>query len=167
MDALLKLGIVPWNIVVYMANAGFMIAVLTFLLYKPLFRFIDERRKKISDSVHAAERYKEELDAKIKESKEEREKAETELRDEMAKLHKFVETKRAELTEEMQTARTEMLQKAQDEIDRKKASLIKDAEKEITALMTKIILDIVRNKVPESVVQESIHDSWKQIKKSA
>lgn len=54
-----------------------------------------------------------------------------------------------------------MMEKAQAEIDKKKEQLIKDAESEIKELMTKIILEIVENKVPENVINDSIKSSWK------
>jgi len=160
MDKLLNLGIDLWSILIYMANTGLILFILTYFLYKPLLAFVDQRRKQIADSLEQARVLSEEFENKMLETKAEKEKVEAELKEELSKLRKYVEEKRAELTAEMTQARMDMLSQAQAEIDEKKARLIKDAEKEIMDLMKKIILDIVRNKVPEKVIQESIGDAW-------
>lgn len=162
MDRLSQLGIDLWSIVIYIANTGVVLAVLTYFLFKPILKFIDARRKHIADSIEEANLLREEFSKKLATSEAEKKKMEAELRQEMQNLQKFLETKRIELISEMETTRTEMMRKAQNEIDERKASLIKDTEKEVMAIMTRIILEIVQNKVPENVVQESIHDSWKQ-----
>ena len=65
----------------------------------------------------------------------------------------------------MELARSEMMAKAQSEIDEKKASIMKDAEAATMILIKKVIFEIVKNKVPENVIQESIKDAWQQYKK--
>ncbi len=160
MDKIANLGIDLWSILIYLANTGLILFILTYFLYKPLLAFIDQRRKQIADSLEQARVLSEEFENKMVETKAEKEKVEAELKEELVKLRKYVEEKRAELTAEMTQVRADMLTQAQAEIDEKKARLIKDAEKEIMDLMKKIILDIVRNKVPEKVIQESIGDAW-------
>ena len=58
-----------------------------------------------------------------------------------------------------------MIQKAQTEIDTKKANIIKEAEEQVKGLMVKIILDIVENKVPANVIEESMNSAWKKFSK--
>ncbi len=161
MDSLLNLGINPMSILIYMTNIGLLIGVLTFFLHKPLLNFLDERRKTIADSLEQARVLREGFDEQLKLAREEKAKMEQELRDELANLHKFVETKRAELISAMEKEKAELLAKAYSDIEAKKEALVKDAEKQVMTLMVKIILDIVQNKVPEKVIQESVQDSWK------
>lgn len=162
MDRLADLGIDLWSIVVYMANTGVVLTVLFFLAYKPLLKFIDERRKRIADSIEEANLLREEFSKTLKEGEAEKNRIEKELRDELKNLEKFLEEKRVELTKEMEEARQAMLKKSDEELAERKARLVKDVEKDVMNLMTRIILDIVQNKVPESVIQESIQDAWKQ-----
>lgn len=164
MEKLLTLGIDPLAIVVYLTNAGLLLIVLTKFLYKPVLKIIDDRRDLISNSIDEAQKLKESYAKELKASEEQREAVEAALQEELANLKKFSEEKRAELIADMDKARSDLMQKAQDEIDQKKASLIKDAEKEIKVIMTKVILDIVQNKVPETVIQESVQEAWKQYK---
>lgn len=164
MDKLASLGINFWSILFYLVNTGLLLAALTYFLYKPLLRFADKRREQIIKSIEEAKNLQDEFEKKLHESERRRHAVEGELKEELAKLHKFTEEKRKELVAEMDKSRVEMMQKAQKEIDERKERLIKDAEEEIKAIMTRIILNIVENKVPENVIQESISSAWKQYK---
>lgn len=161
MDKLANLGIDLRSIVLYLANTGVLLVVLTYLLYKPIFKFIDERRHKIESSIDEAQRLRDEFAKRLEESEKAKDAVEATLREELANMQRFTEQKRAELTKEMDEKRVDMLQKAQMEIDKKKDALLKDAEAEVKRLMTAIILDVVENKVPEDVIQASVKDAWK------
>lgn len=163
MDKLSSLGIDPWSMLLYLVNTGVLLVVLTYFLYKPILKFIDQRRQQIADNIEEAQRLQKTFEKKLEKSEAERKQAETELKEELANLQKFTERKKAELTAEMDSARTEMMQKAQKEIDQKKDNLLKEAEEEVKKIMTKIILHIVENKVPESVIQDSIKSAWKNV----
>ena len=165
MDQLSNLGIDPWNMLLYLANTGVLLVILTYFLYKPILKFIDERRKTIEDSIEEANKLQQTFEAKLKESQEERAKVEAELKEELDNLHKFTDKKKAELIKEVEVMRTEMIQKTQKEIDQKKEELIKDAEAEVKRIMTQIILNIVENQVPEEVIQKSIKSSWTKYNK--
>ncbi|MFT7183935.1 MAG: F-type H+-transporting ATPase subunit b [Oceanicoccus sp.] len=165
MDKLASLGIDLSKIVFYLVNVGLLLVLLQHFLYKPLLTFIDQRRKHIADSIEESNRLRSEFEKTLTQAKTDRETSEETLREELAKLKRFTEEERAKLITDMDAARTEMMRKAQGEIDQKKDNLLKDAEKDVKALMSKIILDIVQNKVPEKVIQESIQDSWKQYSK--
>lgn len=162
MEKLLTLGIDPLAIVVYLANTGLVLFVLLKLIYKPVFKIIDERRTIIINSMEEAKQLQVQFEKKLQEAEQKTKKVEVELKEELTNLHKYTEEKRSELIAEMDQARNDMLQKAQEEIERRKADLIKEAENDIKKIMARVILDIVENKVPENVIEESIHSSWKQ-----
>lgn len=165
MEGLSKLGIEPWNILIYILNTGLLLTVLIYVLYKPILRILDERRKQIKDSVEEAQILKVELDKRSIEAKEATAKAEAELKKEMENLRKFTEEKRAELIADMDKARSEMLAKAEEDITRRKGEILKDAEATTLELIKKIVLHIVQNKVPEEVIQDSIKSAWKVYQK--
>ncbi len=162
MDKLLTLGIDPWAIVVYLGNTGLVIVVLTLLVYKPLIKILDKRREIISSSMDEAGNLQAAFEKKLAETEAQTKEAEEKFRTELAKLKAYTEEKRAELIAEMEQTRNAMLSKAEEEILRRKEALLKDAEKDIKLLMAKIILDIVENKVPDNVIEESIASGWKK-----
>lgn len=164
MEGLSKLGIDPISILIYIVNTGLLLVVLVYIIYKPLLKFLDERREQIRSSVEEAQFLKEELEKKSEEARAAEKAADEKLTREMENLRKFTEEKRAELTAEMEAQKAKMLAKAEEEIDRKKADLLKDAEVATLEVIKKIVLHIVQNKVPEEVVKESIRDAWKQLR---
>lgn len=162
MDKLLALGIDPWAMLLYLVNTGIVIIVLTYYLYKPILNFVDKRRDQILKNIDESKHLQETFEKKLEESEKKKNKMEAELKEEMSNLNKFTEAKKKELMAEMEASRISMLKKAQEEIEARKESLMKEVEGEVKVLMAKIILDIVENKVPEDVIQESIGSAWKQ-----
>lgn len=56
MSALLSTFGVDWKLLVIQAvNFGLLLAILTYFLYRPVLRIIDERREKIAEGVRTAE----------------------------------------------------------------------------------------------------------------
>ena len=166
MEGLSKLGIDLWSIFIYVLNIGLLLLVLTYVLYKPIFKFLDERRAQIKSSVEEAQNLKVELDKKSAEVEAATEKAETELKKEMENLRKFTEEQRAKLTTEMEKARGDMLAKAEEDINRRKGEILKEAEVETLELIKKIVLYVVQNKVPAEVVEDSIKSAWSTARKA-
>ena len=166
MEGLSKLGIDLWSILIYVLNIGLLLLVLTYVLYKPIFKFLDERRAQIKSSVEEAQNLKVELDKKSAEVEAATEKAETELKKEMENLRKFTEEQRAKLTTEMEKARGDMLAKAEEDINRRKGEILKEAEMETLELIKKIVLYVVQNKVPAEVVEDSIKSAWSTARKA-
>jgi F-type H+-transporting ATPase subunit b len=165
MDQFSNLGINGWSMLLYLGNTGLLLAVLTYFLYKPILRFIDQRRKQISDNIQQAENLQKAFEEKLAQSEKEREAADAKFKAELSELKTFTEKKRSEMISEMEEKRAEMIRKAQEEIDQRKNSLLKEAENQVKELMVKIILEIVEKQVPENVVQDSISSAWKKYNK--
>lgn len=161
MDRLAELGIDLWSMLVYAANTGVVLVALVYFAYKPLLKIIDSRRKEITDSIETANRLRLEFSQKLEESIAEKQRVEEKLSKELEDLRRLVETKRAEMLREIEVARAEILRRADEEIAHKRSQLLKAAEKDITSLMSRIILEIVQNKVPEKVIAESVSEAWK------
>ena len=165
MEGLSKLGIDLWSILIY-PQYGAAAFVLTYVLYKPILKFwMNDVRKLKAASMK--QNLKVELDKKSIELEEASEKASAQLKKEMENLRKFSEEKRAELTTEMEKARSTMLAKAEEDISRRKAEILKDAEGDTLALIQKIVLYVVQNKVPADVVEDSIKSAWRSTARSA
>lgn len=164
MDGLSKLGIDLWSIGVYFLNAGLLLFVLSYLLYKPVLGFMDRRRDEIRNSLDEARLLKDELDKKSEEASTAQARFENELKVERESFRKFAEEKRSQLEAEMNATRAAMMQKAEAEIEARKTAMVKEVEEDLLVLIKKIVLDIVRKKVPEEVVKASVKDAWKEYK---
>ncbi len=162
MEKLLTLGIDPMAIVVYLANTGLLIVILTKLLYKPILKILDKRREIIKNSIEEAKNMQKAFEEKVEILEKEKRETEERLKNEVEKMRKFAEEKKKEIIAEMEVSRASTLKKTQEEVESKKKSLIKEVERDVKILMSKIILDIVENKVPQDVIEESIGSAWKQ-----
>ncbi len=69
MDALFAAFGIDWHLLLVQAvNFGVLLLVLTYFLYKPILRIIDERREKVTEAVRTAEAAARTLDDAKKES---------------------------------------------------------------------------------------------------
>ena len=164
MEQLAGLGITLESIIFYLVNIGLLIGLLTWLLYKPVMNIIDKRQNEITSEIEQAKELQKEFSAKLAEVRKEREEAEANMNSNSLNLESS-RKKRTELIAEMEATRADMMQKAQDEITQRKASILADAESDVKEMMTKIILNIIENQVPEDVIQSSIASGWKQYNK--
>ena len=90
MEGLLKLGIDPKAILVYIINMGFLTVILWYFLYNPIIGFLDKRQKKISDTILEADIIKAEFEKKLAEMESDRAKTQAELKAEVEKTSAIV-----------------------------------------------------------------------------
>ena len=164
MDGLDQLGISLDSILIYFVNYGVLLAVLSYLLYKPINNFTTKRRETIKGQLEQASDIKKEFEQELENLKTEKLAAEKQLQSELKSMKEYVSDKKKELLEEIDDKRTQMLVKAQQEIDEAKANMIKEVEKDLLKKMSKIILEILNNKVPAEVITESVSEAWSEYK---
>lgn len=158
------LGIELYSILIYIGGTGVLLVILGKLLYNPVNTFVEKRQQTIASKLDEADRIKSEFENKLIEMEAAKASAQAELKAELERMESFVSDKKKELVAEMEAERTKVLEKANAEIEAKKAKLLSDAEGQVLALMQKIILEIVQNKVPADVIEASITDAWKNYK---
>jgi len=160
MDALAKIGIDLWSVLLYLINTGILVGVLTYLLYKPALKFLDERRHSIQSSLDEADELKRAFEAKTAEmhlaEKEMRASFEKELADGRA----FVEEMKAKMTAEMQEQKQQMMEKAMADIQAEKERLMASVRSDVLATMEKALTSILLNRVPEDVITSSVSEEW-------
>ncbi|MBT6143091.1 ATP synthase F0 subunit B [bacterium] len=164
MDGLDQLGISLDSILIYFVNYGVLLAVLSYLLYKPINNFTTKRRETIKGQLEQASDIKKEFEQELENLKTEKLAAEKQLQSELKSMKEYVSDKKKELLEEIDAKRSQMLVKAQQEIDEAKANMIKEVEKDLLKKMSKIILEILNNKVPAEVITESVSEAWSEYK---
>lgn len=164
MDKLLLLGIDWQAIVAYVINYGIIFFIVGKFLVPKLLQFLDERRGTIENSVNEANLLKKEFEEKLAAIEKEKQEAHLAMLAEIDKMKKIMEEKQADLMQKLDYERSVMLEKANQEIETRKKTLIKDAESRMLELVKKIVLYIVQNKVPGEVINQSVQDAWRQYK---
>jgi len=160
MDALTNLGIETWSLVLHLVNIFLLVVILTWILYKPIFAFLEKRQNVIKASIHEAETLKSEFEKKLQEMKKKQEQMRTDFEEQMDKGKKELESKRTELIEDMEEKRQSMLSDAKRDIDARKDGLVKEAEKEMILAMGKIIEAVIGDVADQKAVEKSIENEW-------
>lgn len=160
MDALAKVGIDLWSVLLYLVNTALLVGVLTYLLYKPVLGFLDKRRNAIKESLDEAEELKRAFEAKTAEMHQ----AEIEMRasfeKELAQGRQYIEEMKATLSADMQKEKDALLQKAAADISQEKEKLYSNVRKEVLATMEKVIFTVLENRVSQDIVEKSVEEEW-------
>lgn len=135
MDALTNLGIDIKILLAQVFNFGILVGVLTFFLYKPVLKLLDERSQKIADSVKHAEeveemrnKAQEMLDEKIEEGKKEVDKM-------INNAKKDAESMRRDIIEKANEKAKEIVDKAHLVTAQEKENLLSEVKQEIVKLV--------------------------------
>lgn len=162
MEALLKLGIDWQSILIYIVNIGILFGVIAYFVTGPILKILDGRRKQIRDNLEAAERIKNEFVAERKKADEDKKALRAELDRELTLLKKDLEEKRRIGEEALNVKKAKMLEEVRTLVEDEKGKILKTAETEALKLIENVILNIVSEKLPRTVVEESVRDAWKQ-----
>lgn len=166
MELFSKLGFDLNSLILYIINIAILFGALSYLLYPKIFHFLDERRKIIAGSIDEANRLKENFEKKMTEMDKEKAEATKKMQKEMDKLTALVEQKKADLIQEIEKEKETMMAALQKEIENYKKEAIAETEQKLLKIMQQIVLEIISDKVPSSVIQESVHSSWQEYKKT-
>ncbi|MDP3985192.1 MAG: F0F1 ATP synthase subunit B [bacterium] len=164
MEALQSLGINLWSVLLYLINVGILLVVLTKFLYRPLFKFMDERRETIRRNLAEAETLRSAFQKEI--ALREREITDTrrELQVELAEAKRHAEIQAKALISEAQQEKERLVDEARAQIEAMKQKLVSEVEADLIDRMSRITMQVLSHKVPEAVVAESVSDSWKELR---
>lgn len=167
MDALAKLGIDGWGLLLYLVNFGVLLLLAKRFVYKPLLKVLDERRERIKDDVERAAAMREQLKKERAAEVDERKTRLTEL-DERIKEAKTVAREEAKkLLTDAEAQRDAILSHASETADATIAGAMQDAEKEILSRVKQVVTHVLEEGIPQEIVEKSVQDSWKTVTKSS
>lgn len=132
MNQLLEVFGVNWKLLLAQAvNFGLVLSVLTYFLYKPILRIIDERQKKIADGVLTAEAAQQQL----ADAKEEREgivgQAAREAESLVASARTRADERGSEIVKAAEARAASTLRDAAERAEEAKRLALKESEREI------------------------------------
>lgn len=165
MDALAKLGIDGWGLLLYLVNFGVLLILLKRFVYKPLIKYLEERQKRIKEDVERAEEIRKQLVKERADEVDER-KARLLALDERIKEAKTVAREEAKrVIQEADQQREAILTNASEVADATISSTIKETEKEILERVRRVVTHVLEEGVPKELVEESVQKSWKRVTK--
>lgn len=161
MDALQKLGIDGWSVVLYALNTFLLIAILTKLLYKPVLRFLDERRNTIRRNLNEVETLRKTFEEETQRQERESKEASKTLHQQLANMKAEAEANAQALIADATKTREALLETTRAEVAAEKANIMKSAEKDIQQRIEKVVLQVLQGNVPRKIVQTSVQTAWK------
>jgi|CXWL01.1.fsa_nt_gi F-type H+-transporting ATPase subunit b len=165
MEALAKLGIDINSILIYLINFGILFAVVAYFITGPVVRMLEKRRKEIEGNLNKAETIKREFVDERKKLEKERDAVRVEMETQLSHMKKELESKRKQQEEAMDLKKAKMMEDMRSVMEEEKGKIMENAEKQTLDLISKVLMHIVSNKIPQEVIQESVRDAWKTYQK--
>lgn len=163
MEAFQRLGIDGWSILLYLVNFGILLAILTKFLYKPLLKFMDERRETIRNNLKETEVLRARFEEEAKRQEAETKAMLVRMQGEVATAKAQAEARAKELMQEADARRDQIIEEARKQAEETKKGILKEAEQETQKRIEKTILHVLKNKIPEDVVKASVQAAWKDL----
>lgn len=143
MDAFSRLGLDLHSLVLYLVNFGLLAAVLTYFLYRPILRVLDERRETVRRSLEEAESLRASLDRERVDRRVEAEHMISQLREEHAIAQLAAEKRANALMTETEQKRQALLAEARKEADGLKARVYADVRDDVAARLEAALFAVV------------------------
>lgn len=167
MDALGKLGIDGWGLLLYLVNFGVLLLLMQRFVYKPLVKMLDERRDRIKDDVERASSMREQLKKERAAEVDERKARLSELDERIKEAKGVARDEAKKLLTDAESQRDAILSHASETADSTIAGAMQDAEKEILSRVKQVVTRVLEEGVPQEIVEKSVQDSWKTVTKSS
>ncbi|MBT4856746.1 ATP synthase F0 subunit B [Candidatus Uhrbacteria bacterium] len=160
MDALQKLGIDGWSVLLYLVNFGILLLIIKVYVLKPLFAYVDKRREAIATNMSAAEKMRTSIEKEREAEGAAREEREAALQ---AQVRSAKEAARDEAKNTMSDAelqREAILSQARAVADQTIAGAMGEAEQEVLDRIKTVVMHVLKEDVPEKTIQDSVKKSW-------
>lgn len=155
------------QIIFQLINFGVVAAALTYFLYKPVLKMLDDRRTKTDEAQKAAEatiREKEEIEVLKKKAKTQAEKDAVKMLEEAREEAKALKSKLTkDVKEEVSTLKTKELAKVEAERKATLAKMEEEVGKLSVAVAAKILGEEVDAKTHKTLIANSIKELAKAI----
>lgn len=149
-DIINTLGIDWAMIIAQMFNFFILLAVLTYLLYKPLFRVIEERQKRISASVDHAQK----LEEGMAQLEEERSKRIKEINKQVTELlqqaKKQAENRKREILTQAKGEADQLLEKGRKQIEEERQAMLADIQQTVSTVSVDLATRILEREFSKS-----------------
>ena len=154
---------INWTLIAQVVNFLLLVAVVSFFGYKPIVNILDERQRRIADSLQGAE------DAKIaaQKVKQEYERQLADARSEaQAIIDKANKTAKDAYDQMLVKAREEqenIFKTAKEQIEREKANALLEVRSEVVSLSMQLASKVVEKKIDAETDQKLINDFLDEI----
>jgi F-type H+-transporting ATPase subunit b len=159
----LPLGINPSLLIAFVVNFFILFGLLSFLLYKPVLKMLDERQARIKESMEQAEQIKEQTLKAEENMKEQLESARKEGQKIVSQAEQIGERLKSEAKEEAQQQAETLIEKARIEIQRERDKDLENLRKQFADIAIlaaeKVIDETLDKKKHQKIIDDILKDS--------
>lgn len=163
MEGFTKLGIDLKSLIFYLVNFGVIVFILAKWVYKPLLRFLDERRDTIAKNLEASENLKQEFAHKLAEKEAESEKKIKELQAEISESKQTAASKARELIAEAEVEKQRIIDQAKGQSDILYQQLASQIEEDLLNKVARLVETAMRKSADPEDVASEVKKAWKQL----
>lgn len=157
-----KLGVEPFQLLIQIFNFIVMFLVLSKLLYKPILKILEERRKKIEEGLRYAEKIKKDLEENDKKREEIISEAKNEARKIIEEGKKSGRQMEAEIIEKAHQEAQEIIAKGRSELSLERIEMEKQLRGQTieiaTSMAESILSRILDKKYQTDVINKKIRE---------
>jgi F-type H+-transporting ATPase subunit b len=164
MDALQKLGIDGWSLLLYLVNYGILFLVLGKFVYKPLAKIMDERSHTIQRNLAEAEQLKHDFQKEMDRRAKENDEFIKSMQLELMHTRTEAEARAKSLIAEAEMKREELITKAYGEVAAMKDRMVSDIERELLQKIGRIASVAMADAATEDAVSESVDRAWNTLR---
>jgi len=165
MNALSNLGIDGWNLLLYLINVGLLIFVLGRFLYRPLIKYLDERRETVRKNIEEAEVLKKNFQAELNRQEQKTQELINKLETDVAQARIASEERAKKIITRAENDSEKILGEAVTQAEVIKRQINKEVEQELIMRVQAVVRAVLRSKIPAKFVEESVNDAWNELKK--
>lgn len=161
------LGLGWEKILLYLINFVVLFLGLTFLLFKPIKKFMEKRQKEIADEVNAAEKIKEEAEERVAEGERKVQEANEEVKRKSAEIEQeklFAIHEREEILVSARKEAEEIRQNAALEASKEREKAVLGAKEDVADLAVLMAKNILEREITPADDEKLIDDCLKELK---
>jgi F-type H+-transporting ATPase subunit b len=163
MEALQKLGIDGWGLLLYLVNFGVLLVVLERFVFRALLKYIDERRDRIATNVNAAEEMRATLEVEREKEIALRKERESEIDDRLRAVKQVARDEAKKLLTDAETQRELMLNQARSAADQTVDGAMDEAQAQMLERIQAVVMHVLKEEIPEETVKDSVKKSWSKL----
>lgn len=163
MELIGTLGINGGMMLAQAINYGILLFVLTFLLYKPVLKILDERRERVQKSVEDARHISQQLKDMEKQRAQAMKELDAKASAILADTKKQAESAKADLLKSAHAESDSLLKRGREQLEDERRKMIADLEQNVASLSVKLAAKILQREFSDADQKRILSSIEKEI----
>ncbi len=163
-----KIGVEPVALLTQILNFLLMVFILTKILYKPILKMLDERKKKIEEGLKYTEKMQLEMDKLEKKKEEVLDKAHEEAKKIIEEGKKAGKSVEADIIKSAHEEAKHIIESGKKDVDSEKAKMLKTLHRETidisVSMVEKILKDVLSPEDQKSIIDKKLKQIARLVK---